>query len=142
MKLQDLSTRDLGRYMEQQLLSTLLMENFEVYMPVIDTGVDFVLRKDKNGKVKYSEIQVKSVREKGGRLTISKSTFSPRSGLFVAFFYIKESGDYNLYVIPSMHIPKICKDDVQDGEKIYRLNVTNTKLREIEKYRDRIGLIK
>ena len=74
----------------------LLRRGFEVFIPAIDTGVDFLLRKVDASKVSYFEAQVKSVRSRGGRLTILKSSFTPRSNFFLIFVYLREDGQQSL----------------------------------------------
>jgi hypothetical protein len=138
MDLTKLKTRELGKYFEQ-LLSTKLIElRFEVYLPVIDKGIDLIVRKDVG---KYFEVQVKSVRKRGGRLTINRKTFSPHHNLFLVFFNVKSGESFDVYVVPSEDVAKIFREQVQKGQPIYRLYTSKGDLGKIEKYKWDFDLI-
>jgi hypothetical protein len=139
MDLSKLKRAELGKHFEYLFVSKLIKLQFEVFIPLMDKGVDFILRKRESdgSSPKYFEVQVKSVRKRGGRLTISKNTFTPHERLFLVFFYVKdpEKEEYNAYVIPSKVVDSKFSSQTQKGQKIYRLNVTSKKeLREIESY--------
>lgn len=135
MDLTKLTSRELGKYFEQLLSSKLIRLKFEVFFPVIDKGVDFIIRKDYDGEVKYFEVQVKSVRKKGGRLTIGRKTFSPRDNFFLVFFNVKEEGSHDAYVIPSKDVCEIFSEQEQKGQPIYRLYASKGDLEKIAKYK-------
>jgi len=84
---------------------------------------------------------MKSVRKKGGRLTISKKTFSPCDNLFLVFFNVKSEESFDVYVIPSEDVSKIFRGQVQNRQPIYRLYVSKTDLGKIEKYKWDFDLI-
>lgn len=138
MNFSELETRELGTYFEHLLISKLIKLKFEVYVPIIDKGIDFIARKADNGSPKYFEVQVKSVRKRGGRLTISKKTFNPHKRLFLVFFYVKEpeKEEYDAYIIPSTVVHSKFSSQIQKGQKIYRLDTNSKKkLKEIEYYK-------
>jgi hypothetical protein len=138
MDLSRLDRQELGKHFEYLFGSELIRLQFDVFVPLIDKkGIDFIVRKNENASPKYFEVQVKSVRKKGGRLTVSQKTFIPHERLFLAFFYVKdpEKGEYDVYVIPSDYVRDKFKDDVQNKQKIYRLNINKTNLEAIESYK-------
>jgi hypothetical protein len=139
MDLSKLDRQELGKHFEYLFGSELIRLQFDVFRPIIDkAGVDFIVRKDENASPKYFEVQVKSVRKKGGRLTVSQKTFIPNERLFLAFFYVNdpEKGEYDFYMIPSKYVrdsPFI--DDTQNEHKIYRLNINKKSLEAIKSYK-------
>jgi hypothetical protein len=147
MDLRELDTRELGKHFEHLLMSKLIKLHFDIFVPLLDKGIDFIVRVGErdNGSPRYFEVQVKSVRKEGGRLTISKSTFTPHKGLFLVFFYVKdpEKEEYDTYVIPSEFVRDEFSSQTQgkrgkngkEKREIYRLGISNTKLKEIEPYK-------
>jgi len=121
MDLSKLKKSELGKYFEYLLVPELIKLQFDVFVPLIDKGIDFILRKRESdsGSPKYFEVQVKSVRKKGGRLTISKKTFIPHERLFLVFFYVKEpeKEEYDAYVIPSKVVDSKFSSQTQRDRK-------------------------
>lgn len=136
MDFSELETRELGTYFEHLLISKLI-KKFEIYVPLIDKGIDFIVRKTVNGLPKYFEFQVKSVRKRGGRLTIRKDKFCAHENLFLVFFNIKEKEDYEAYLIPSKVVHNNFRHQVQGKNciPIYRLYTTRKHLEKIEDYK-------
>jgi hypothetical protein len=138
MDLSKLDRQELGKHFEYLFGSELIRLQFDVFRPIIDkAGVDFIVRKNENTSPEYFEVQVKSVRKKGGRLTVSQKTFIPHERLFLAFFYVKdpEKGEYDFYMIPSRYVKDEFRDDTQNKQKIYRLNINKKSLEAIKSYK-------
>jgi hypothetical protein len=139
MNLNELETRELGKYFEQLLVSKLIKLKFEVFVPVLDKGIDFIIRRSDNKEPKYFELQVKSVRKEGGRLTIKTETFSPdQKNLYLVFFNVKGKEEYDTYLISSEDVDKIFQHQKQkQGKKlkpIYRLYAKKSDLDRIRDY--------
>lgn len=143
MDFSELETRELGTYFEHLIMSKLIKLGFEVFIPLLDKGIDLVARKIDNNTPKYFEIQVKTVRRKGGRLTINPKTFRHHKNLYLFFFDVKGEEDYDAYVIPSEIVCKgkdkngnrIFRDQEQKKKTIYRLYTSKGDLRKIEKFK-------
>jgi hypothetical protein len=137
MDLSKLEKQELGKYFEYLFGSELIRLQFGVFVPLIDKGIDLIVREKGNASPRYFEIQVKSVRKEGGRLTVGQKTFIPNDRLFLAFFYVKdpERGEYDFYMIPSRVVKDKFRDDTQNKQKIYRLNINKKSLETIESYK-------
>lgn len=140
--LDKLKTRELGKYFEQLFVSKIIKLGFDVFSPVLDKGIDFIVRKDRINQPRYFEIQVKSVREKGGRLTIGRGMFSPnQENLFLVFFNVKSDGNYDVYLMSSKDVDKIFHKQEQAGKRIYRLNATKGDLEKMKDYKWDIDVV-
>jgi hypothetical protein len=107
-----------------------------VYTPVVDKGIDFMARKQSRDQPEYFEIQVKSVRRKGGRLTVSRETFSEnRKNLFLVFFNVRNDRDYDVYIMSSKDVHEIFEKQEQNKRPIYRLYAKESDLRKIKSFR-------
>ena len=133
MDLESLDTRTLGRYFEQLFVCKLLKLGFDIYTPLLDKGIDFVLRSEVDKKSRYFEVQVKSSRKKGGRLTIRKDFFPERENLFLVFFNVAEKTE--AYVIPAKVVHSDFHSQVQNKKEILRLNVVHKDLEKIQAYK-------
>lgn len=59
----NLSRREKGKITEFQVISRLIKKGLDLYVPVIDVGIDCILRTERDGKpTKYFEIQIKSTK--------------------------------------------------------------------------------
>ena len=59
----NLSRREKGKITEFQVISKLIMSGLDLYVPIIDIGIDCILRIEKPGKpTRYYEIQIKSTK--------------------------------------------------------------------------------
>jgi len=134
MDLSKLDTRELGKYFEQLLVSRLIKLGFEVFTPVLDKGIDFILKKG-DKQVRYYEVQVKSVRKKGGRLTIRKEFFPNRENLFLVFFSVGEEDQYDAYLIPAKEVHRNFHPQDQSGKRILRLYTIRKDLETIQAYK-------
>jgi hypothetical protein len=136
MNLSKLDTRELGKYFEQLLVSKLIKLGLEVFTPVLDKGIDFILRRQTDGQIGYYEIQVKSVRKRGGRLTINKESFPVnRENLFLVFFNVGEKEKFDTYLIPAKDVHDIFRDQDQAKRRILRLYTIGKDLERIQAYK-------
>ena len=135
MDLKELSSRELGEYFEWLFVAKLIKLGFEVFVPVIDKGIDFIVRKEYGGIAKYFEVQVKAVRTRGGRLTVGRSIFSPNvKNRFLAFFRVAPDESYKAFLIPSRAVCEIFRPQTQKGKPIYRLYTSKGDLEKIREY--------
>jgi len=58
--LDSLSKRDKGKIAELQVISKLIAMGLDLYVPVIDIGIDAILRMERHGEPSYYELQIKS----------------------------------------------------------------------------------
>jgi len=57
----DREKREKGKITEFKVISELIQRGFDLYTPIIDTGIDCILRIEKRGEpTKYYELQIKS----------------------------------------------------------------------------------
>lgn len=116
----------LGRATEDRVVSMLLFEDREVYLPVVDDhGVDLIVRTRPGGTStdEFQEIQVKSL-EKGG-LFAAISCPNPRPNYWFVF-YVKAHD--TMWLINSMVFVNIASQNV-NGKNIgkYSLGLSTVK---------------
>lgn len=106
----------LGQSSEHKILSMLLAEEREVYLPTVDDhGVDaLVLTKSVNPNASriYQELQIKSLTENG--LFAAISCPNPRPNYWFVF-YVKQHD--TIWLINSMHFVKIASCVTKPGSK-------------------------
>jgi len=132
MDFKELNTRTLGKYFEQLLILQLLKSDFDVFTPVLDRGIDLIVKR-REKELQYFEVQVKSVRKKGGRLTIREDFFPQSSNLFLVFFNVAEK--IEVYVIPAKDVHSIFQSQIQNKKPILRLYTTASDLEKIKGYK-------
>jgi len=85
----NLSRREKGKITEFQVISRLIMMGLDLYVPIIDVGIDCILRIEKHGKpTRYYEVQIKS----------TKYNISIRGAKKIVH-YIKEKKPKNYFLI-------------------------------------------
>lgn len=132
MKELDSSVR--GAIGENFVISQLLQKGFEVFMPIVDRGVDCVIKGESGN---FYEIQVKTRASQGGRraaswyFSVRAKTFSPRPNFFVACY----QADYKeVWFFPSL----VFNDHAHDARRgTHRRVYLSQKLRnELSQYKD------
>jgi hypothetical protein len=93
-ELEDLDTQTKGKMGELAVLGELLKRGFQVYQPMVDTGIDCLVDV---GEGNYKEIQIKS-REDDAIFT--PKLFKPRNSFFLICSVNSKRGDF-LWVFPS-----------------------------------------
>jgi len=91
---EDLDSQTKGKMGELAVLAEILKRGFQVYQPMVDTGIDCLVDV---GEGNYKEIQIKS-RQDSAVFTIRK--FTPSDHFFVICSVNSKQGDY-LWVFPS-----------------------------------------
>src|SRR6266566_1355001 len=109
---EDLDSQTKGKRGELAVLGELLKRRFQVYQPMVDTGIDCLVDV---GEGNYKEIQIKS-REEDAIFTPRR--FKPRSNFFLICSVSSRRGDY-LWVFPS---------------KVFFENATETKTKKGKEY--------
>ncbi len=90
-------TITLGKIFEHQIITKLLKNGFEVFLPIVDDrGVDCII---KNNKGNFIEIQIKG-RRKDSRNIFNIKPFKPRNN----YFFIFIDKDEETFIIPSSFV--------------------------------------
>jgi hypothetical protein len=89
-----------GKICEYQIISELLREGFEVFIPTIDDrGIDCIIR---NKKGKFIEIQIKG---RQPRDIFNIKSFIPKDN----YFFVLIPPDQKIYIVPSFKIAEWLK---------------------------------
>jgi len=104
-----------GKIGEADILKKLIENGFEVYLPFVDVGVDFIARKETAEGVKHIDIQVKTSRyyPKTDRywIDIRMKAFKAFDNYFYFFVLQKpESNIYDVLIIPSKTLEQYWKE--------------------------------
>ena len=94
-----------GKSAELLVFSELIRRGVDLYLPVIDIGIDAIIRKDKNT---YLEIQIKSTEadEQSGYFNVDNFNEYPEDRLFIICVdmnekILKEKGKPNIWILPA-----------------------------------------
>ncbi len=101
------STASFGKRQEYIAVAELLRRGFDVYMTLVDDQqIDCVVRQEKNGKLRYLDIQIKarSVDAKHGATFAAMTVRNPRPG-FWFIFYSEVADTY--WIMPSMDLVRL-----------------------------------
>ncbi len=113
---EDLGSSVKGKRGELIVIGELLRRGFEVFTPVVDSGIDCLV---KAGEGNYKEIQVK-YRENQPNFNVRN--FRPREG-FIVICYLKGQYDTHLWVIPSKTFYEMSSPIRVRGKEARRLTV-------------------
>ena len=101
-----------GKAVEYLIISELLKNNFDVYIPVVDIeGIDLII---KNKEGAYVEVQVKSRTIKDEKEHFTLNEFKPKSNFFIVCHNITTN---DFYVMPSTTFHYYAKDKMDKGKK-------------------------
>lgn len=109
--------------------------NLDVYSPVIDIrGIDYIVTDHCKGKVKYSEIQVKTrATNKRGRYIFEVKDFEPRKNFFIVCHWL----DTDIFwILPSKIFYKHATLTAR-GKR--RLQLNTAKQKKLEEYKNNWG---
>ena len=126
-----------GKEGEFKVIGRLLEKGFEVYLPVVDMGIDCVIRTDTG----YKEIQIKT-REKTGRYFFDVHDFEPKDNLFIICYTTTEPND--LWIIPSKDFKKYATRVKSKSKIKLRLTLgkkSSDKRKRLEKYKNNFELL-
>lgn len=81
-------TQTTGKEGEFKVIGELLRRGFDIYLPVVDTGIDCIVKT----KSDFKEIQIKTRAKVSGRgrLHFSVKEFSPRPNFYIICYYTHE----------------------------------------------------
>ena len=121
------SSASFGKRQEYIAVGELLRRGHDVYMTLVDDQqIDCIIRQEKNGKLRYLDIQIKARSENAKNPgTFSAMTIrQPREDFFF-IFYSEQADTY--WVVPSLEVVKEA-NHVKSGENIGKLRIvfTNT----------------
>jgi hypothetical protein len=121
------SSASFGKRQEYIAVGELLRRGYDVYMTLVDDQqIDCVIRQEKNGKLRYLDVQIKARSENAK----NPGTFSameirqPREN-FIYIFYSEKAKTY--WIIPSLKLIKEANKGKSGAYKgKYRIMFTNT----------------
>lgn len=102
-----------GKAIEHYLISELLKHDFDVYCPVVDEGIDFIVRDREGG---YVDIQVKSRKDKGDFFI---KPFKVNENFFIVCHNLT-TGDF--FMVPSSSFYYNSEEVIKHGIKNRRLS--------------------
>jgi hypothetical protein len=112
----DLGSVTKGKQGEFVIIGKILLKGHKVYLPVVDTGIDFLVDV---GKGHYKEIQVKS---RDGNPTFSVRNFKPREN-FIIVCYLRGKNEDDFWIIPSKIFKQIGNLTKLSNRETIRLNI-------------------
>ena len=101
------STASFGKRHEFIAVAELLRRNFDVYLTLVDDQqIDCVVRQEKDGKLRYLDIQIKarSIEAKQAATFAALTVRKPRPNFWFIFY---SEAAKNYWVIPSMDLVRI-----------------------------------
>lgn len=113
---EDIGSAAKGKQGELFIIGKILQKGHEVYLPVIDTGIDFLIDV---GDGKYKEIQVKS---RDGDPTFSIKSFSPRDNFFV-ICYLRRRNEDDIWIVPSRVFKQVGRATKISGRDYIQLSI-------------------
>jgi len=121
-----------GKAVEHYLISELLNQGLEVYLPVVDSGIDFIV-KDRNGGL--IEVQVKSRSIMSDKSFFSIKDFKPRYNFFIICYNLNE----NIFFVIHSEIFHRHSRFIEDrGQKVRRF--IYARLKNYENYKNEKGI--
>ena len=125
------STRK-GKAIEYYIISELLKNDFEVFIPVVDEGVDLIIKDRKRG---YVDIQIKSRTIKNDDDYFSIKDFEPKENFFIICHNINTN---EFFVMPSITFHK--KSEIYKEKEIIKRKIPYLTLKEYSYHKDEKGL--
>src|SRR5438132_1832889 len=113
---EDIGSAAKGKQGELFIIGKILQKGHEVYLPVIDTGIDFVIDV---GDGRYKEIQVKSRDEDP---TFSIKSFNPRDNFFI-ICYLRRRNEDDIWIVPSRVFKQIGTTAKISGRDFIQLRI-------------------
>ncbi|MFH1209624.1 MAG: hypothetical protein V1663_02445 [archaeon] len=119
-----------GKAIEHFIISELLKNDFEVFIPVLDIGIDLAI-KDKEGG--FVEVQVKSRSMNGEDCDFVLKDFIPRENFFIVCHNINDNA---FFVMPSVIFHRKATDNRKDNPK----RVWYSTIKKYENFKNEKGL--
>lgn len=124
------STASFGKRQEYIVIAELLRRGFDVYQTLVDDqGIDCVIRQEKNGKLRYLDIQIKARSkhcqpENAGRFAAMEIP-NPRPNYFF-IFYSEQADTY--WVVPSEELVQLASQSKSGSDQgRYTINLCNVR---------------
>jgi len=121
-----------GKAIEHYIISELLKNDFDVFVPVVDTGIDLIIKDKEGGLV---EIQVKSRMINDDEDCFFIKSFEPRHNFFIVCHNIN---DNVFYVLASKVFHRLSELYEENGKK--KLKIPYHKLRRRSYYANNEGI--
>ena len=144
------SSASFGKRQEYVAIAELLRRDFDVYMTLVDDQqIDCIIRQEKDGKLRYLDIQIKARSknciEKDGGFFSAMTIRRPRENFF--FIFYSEHADKH-WVVPSMELIREAKPNKTGANagkyKIQFCNLTKSGLKprpRFQKYEGAFNLL-
>ncbi len=113
---EDLGSAAKGKQGEFVIIGKILLKGHKVYLPVVDTGIDFLVDV---GRGNYIEIQVKS---RDGDPTFSVRSFEPRAN-FIIICYLRGRNEDDFWIIPSKIFKKMGRLTKMRNRELVQLSI-------------------
>lgn len=131
------ATQATGTLGELRVIGELLRRGLEVYQPVVDLGIDCIIKIEKD----YKEIQIKTRDKVSAELLFDVKKFIPRENFYIICYYIKEPETF--WVFPS----KVFKENAYYIKKSKRFRLVlgaedSKKRRKLHIYRNNFFQLK
>jgi len=114
------STASFGKRQEYIAVAELLRRGFDVYMTLVDDQqIDCVVRQEKNGILRYLDVQIKarSVNAKHAATFAAMTVLDPRTNFWFIFF---SEATHTYWMIPSLDLVKLANvnkgGETQEGK--------------------------
>jgi len=125
-----------GKAIEHYIISELLKNDFDVFVPVVDTGIDLIIKDKEGGLV---EIQVKSRMINNDEDCFNIKSFEPRHNFFIVCHNIK---DNVFYVLASKLFHRLSEPYEENGKKKRKIPYHKLKRRDYYSNNEGIELLK
>jgi hypothetical protein len=109
------STASFGKRQEYIAVAELLRHGFDVYMTLVDDQqIDYVVRQEKNGHLRYLDVQIKarSMDAKHAATFAALTVRGPRTNFWFIFY---SEAAHKYWIIPSLELVKLA--NVNKGGK-------------------------
>ena len=127
----EIETQVTGAFGENVVIAEFLKRNFDIYLPVVDRGVDCIVRSSTGN---YYEVQIKTrATTKRGKYIFEVRGFSVRKKFFIVCYQSKLEPD-SFWILPS----KVFKEHGSSRPKYnsHRLNLNPKRQKMLIKYKN------
>ena len=120
-----------GKIGENVVIGEFLKRGLEVYLPVVDRGIDCVIR-GRSGKFYKVQIKTRATKRRGGNYFYVRN-FQPRTYPFIILHMVPTE---ETYILPSEVFEKHSREAYARRGTRRRLVLTNKKRKNLSRYRD------
>ena len=122
------TTGDVGKAGELEIISRFIREGFEVFLPIVDKGIDFVAKKGDN----YFSFQVKT---RNDTPIFHVKIFKPRKDFYIICYYMTNTKQ-EFWIIPSEKFKNIAKVVSHKNHKYLRIEIKGRMREKLQMYKE------